>query len=484
MKKHIIINSILITCIAVILFLLCLFNPYAFMTSANEVQYSNVLNDLKKDESFNIADYPVDTKDNSLSVITVAEGKNLELYVYVYVPSQNYTATSINISTTINNKLNYKNYLLSFVNKNGVLQKYIVKDFIVNSDDIRYYEISSIFRRFDSKVDKGVETFKENSVEEVAFEVGKLFTYENIKGYDVLKVEDIELIKVTEKYVGFMRYEKNSFNFTFAEECFDVHYVAFSTDRQIDDLLEADVFYKTQDYRYHGTGLSVGDVISYGDITEKYAYLKKDKDIEAGSSGWFNLKYNWKSIETGQSFINSEHATYTFRQGVFNTNVTTRMTSEELTKYVGSCDWVLRFAVTEWGYFVSQGEYFQTIDEHHTIVGDVTILRLKFMTDGKVYNLGVVDNKQTGSSTPDNETEVETEIDWEYIWSQIKAFMEKIGKVLILIVLIVVIGAVLSLLSFLFPVVGKLLSALFHILWFLICLPFKLIGKLFKKKKE
>ena len=36
-------------------------------------------------------------------------------------------------------------------------------------------------------------------------------------------------------------------------------------------------------------------------------------------------------------------------------------------------------------------------------MSDVTILRLKFETDGVVYNLGVVDNKQTSSVIPDGE---------------------------------------------------------------------------------
>ena len=39
-----------------------------------------------------------------------------------------------------------------------------------------------------------------------------------------------------------------------------------------------------------------------------------------------------------------------------------------------------------------------------TIVGNVTILRLKFETDGITYNLGVIDNKQTESREPSNST--------------------------------------------------------------------------------
>ena len=45
-----------------------------------------------------------------------------------------------------------------------------------------------------------------------------------------------------------------------------------------------------------------------------------------------------------------------------------------------------------------------------TLVGDVTILRLKFETNGKVYNLGVIDNKQTGSDKPVNNEWISAEL--------------------------------------------------------------------------
>ena len=43
-------------------------------------------------------------------------------------------------------------------------------------------------------------------------------------------------------------------------------------------------------------------------------------------------------------------------------------------------------------------------------MGDVTILRLKFETDGIIYNLGVIDNKQTGSTNPSNETDIDVSL--------------------------------------------------------------------------
>ena len=62
-------------------------------------------------------------------------------------------------------------------------------------------------------------------------------------------------------------------------------------------------------------------------------------------------------------------------------------------------DWVLRFFESTFQIIASaNGNYSET----NTEVTDVTILRLKFETDGKTYNLGVVDNKQQGDGKPDN----------------------------------------------------------------------------------
>ena len=63
--------------------------------------------------------------------------------------------------------------------------------------------------------------------------------------------------------------------------------------------------------------------------------------------------------------------------------------------------WVLRFAETEERNWVdiNSGAY----EYYSTLIGDVSILRLKFITDDDTYNLGVVDNKQTGGDEPMND---------------------------------------------------------------------------------
>ena len=119
--------------------------------------YSNVLDDLKKDSSFNPSNYPAKSNDYSLQIIQLAESVDKELFVYVYQPSgkaKNFKASSINISTTINDSISYLNYKLELLNSNGVFYKYIVSGLTVKDESVRYYAISSIYRPFDESIDK------------------------------------------------------------------------------------------------------------------------------------------------------------------------------------------------------------------------------------------------------------------------------------------------------------------------------------------
>ena len=84
-----------------------------------------------------------------------------------------------------------------------------------------------------------------------------------------------------------------------------------------------------------------------------------------------------------------------------------RAKTEALTELKGK-KWVLRFAETNYslsGYSTTGSTF-----ESYTLVGDVTILRLKFETDGITYNLGVIDNKQTGGKDPSNSTDIDVSL--------------------------------------------------------------------------
>ena len=62
---------------------------------------TDVLEDLKKDEKFDVKDYPARMGDYSISVIQIAEGERGSVYLYTYQPclkTKDLTVTDINMS--------------------------------------------------------------------------------------------------------------------------------------------------------------------------------------------------------------------------------------------------------------------------------------------------------------------------------------------------------------------------------------------------
>ncbi len=372
-----------------------------FAARAENITYSDVLDDLKKDTSFNSDNYPVKADNYSLQIIQLAESVNKELFVYVYQPSgkaKDFKASSINISTTINDDISYLNYKLELLNSRGVFYKYKITGLTVKDDNVRYYAISSIYRPFDESIDK--QASGSNTVTEVNYTVNKQYCFGEINGKPYVSCVDIETIVVTNKFVGFVRY-KDGFKF-YVGAC-DSHFVAFNTDKPIDKLLEADVYYTTQEYSW-GFAPGAGESETFGDKADKYAYLKYTDKVEHTGDGLFAGTYKWDRIQTVDDFIKGEDRENIYHGAVIDVKTSSKLTDDILSELKGK-KWVLRFAETsfELGGSTLTGATWR----YSTIVGDVTILRLKFETDGITYNLGVIDNKQSGSSEPANETSTE-----------------------------------------------------------------------------
>ncbi|MDE5721720.1 MAG: hypothetical protein K2I30_03135 [Clostridia bacterium] len=429
--------------------------------AATDNGYSSVLDDLKKDSNFSESYYPAAGDDYSLQIIQLAESVNRELFVYVYQPcgkTKDFRASSINISVTVNDELSYYNYKMEYLNSSGVFYKYKVKDFAVLDAPTRYYAISSIYRPFDGDIDENAE--HGNEITEVNYNVSKQYCFSQINGKPYCSVVDIETITITDKFVGFVRY-KDGFKL-YVGAC-DSHFVAFNTDKPIDKLLEADVYYTTQAYTWQ-SGLGIGTKEYFKEKSEKYAYLKYTDKVEHNGGGLFAGTYTWDRIETTEQFIAENDLTQNVYSGaLLDVNVANKITDEGKAALQGK-KWVLRFAETS--YWLSAGQYSTTV--MYTLVGDVTILRLKFETDGITYNLGVIDNKQSGSDKPINEEELQIKPNTTGIIMIILILL-----IILIIVFIAFVPAVLSLVISLFKLLCKFL------LW-LICAPFKLIGKIIK----
>lgn len=446
-KRGIIATLLLIVCV------LLLVNNFSAVTYAETsgTGYSSALDDLQSDADFDTSLYQTNETDYSLQVIQIAESEDGELLVYVYQPSngtKDYTATSINISTAINDSLYYKNYKLELLSRDGVFCKYRVKDFAVKDDVLRYYDISSVFRKYDEDVDEGLPEYNENEISEVAFKVAKLFTAVTLDGKVTYSCIESHVIEITDKYVGYIKYS-NGFDLC-ASSCL-AYYVAFDTDLPIDNLYEADIYFVTQDYSYYYRvpNLAQGDkgeeTMTYDDPVENTLTLKYDTVVEHEGGGLFAKKYTWKRIEKVDEFIANE-----------------KLTDEGLEELENK-SWVLRFYEAD----LSFAQNSNSFREESTKVSDVTILRLKFETDGVVYNLGVVDNKQSPGEgqQPDNENTDE----WEFPSFGDKDWGKILGAVLLVIALIIIV----VLFAPILPYIIKL------VIW-LILLPFKLVASVVK----
>ena len=216
----------------------------------------------------------------------------------------------------------------------------------------------------------------------------------------------------------------------------DSHFVAFSCNYDIDKLMEADVYYVYQDYvRSTGIGLS-GEAVAQGDPLDDVAYLNADNS--EGSSegdGWFSDSYTWSRIESISDFLSdSDGDGKTDSDIIFSTGTTEILKKQQ---------WMLRFIETDRS-IVSSGGY---KTEFWTSVSNVSILRLKFEVDGETYNLGVVDNKQTGPDsslgtvTPDINFDIDfgifdfSKFSLENLWESTKKIVSIILFVLLLVII-------------------------------------------------
>ena len=442
--------------IAVLIVTLCVFltgaQSFSAVAAEENKTASGVIEDLSKDASFNAANYPSNAKDYSLSVMQLAESTDKELFIYVYQPSgDKVRASSINISTTINDEISFFNYPLELLNFEGTLFKYKVTNFEVKKDPVRYYAISSIYRPFDAGI--GDKKSGNNTINEVNYAVNRQYCFGEINGKPYVSCVDIETIVITDKFVGFVRY-KDGFKL-YVGAC-DSHFVAFNTDKPIDKLLEADVYYTSQSYSWL-FAIGVGQNETFGEKKDNYAYLKYTDKVEHTGDGFFAGTYKWDRIQTVDDFINGENRENVYHGAVLDVKVSSKLTDEALNELKGK-KWVLRFIET--AYSLSGGANGSTFTKS-TLIGNVTILRLKFETDGITYNLGVIDNKQTGSTEPSNSTDIKVE-------------PNATGKGILYLILFVLLLVILA------PLLPYVLNAVI----FIISLPIKLVSEIIKLIKS
>lgn len=386
-----------VLCFLLVIALALVSFPYT-RAYAETASYTDVLDDLRKDESFSPALYPEDADDYSLQVIQIAESQDKELFVYVYQPCQIvYPLVATDINMSLSDKVGSivvddeevlgsdisRLYGLTLINSRGVFAKYKVNGLTVGSGMVRYYTISSIYRDYIEGVDGG--SGNDNTKLSKAFAVGKQFAAMTTESGVSYACKDIDFVVIKNPFVDFLAYGTyDGFDLIFGNVDYtDIHYIAFTPDRQIDTLKEADVTYTTQPYTINGEGKDTG--FSYGEKSDPQ-FITLTGDEEFGVDGY--PEYTWKSIYTAQDFM-----------------ATTTLTCEAKTQ-VENNQFVLVFLATK----CSVQELSDLFQGHYqkvtgTKVSDVAILRLMFETDGVTYNLGVVMDKQEGDEIAGNRPE-------------------------------------------------------------------------------
>lgn len=459
---------------------------------------SGVLEDLKKDDTFDINNYPSlsydeiknlnsdDDENNDkklLDVIQIAESKNNELAIYVYNPTADtleLTASKINIAIDPETK-SYNVYDLVLLDREGLFSKYLVRDFIVDSNkSVRYYDISNIFRVYDVNIDG--EPLDTNIISFIGEGVGKLWTVHVINNDIIYDMTYEKWIKITISYFGSIRYKTWSGVYGFGAEpkksisgatlgagmtmAVDSHYVCFSTDKQMDKLLEAEVYFES-------TPLGTSYSWNYGggqwkkDPNKNKVIVtdpKGNNGVVDIIGGWLYDDYSYNRIVTVSEFLELEKSNL---DDVTIDNINKVINNSENTP------WCLRYCETDYEMWATGDSSSGNSVLYGVNINNTTLLRLKFITDGVTYNLGVVDNMTSSDNVPDGVVDLGPKVD------SLKELIEKMFLILGIIILIILFINLFTPITTLLKVIGQA----FLFVLKLLLLPFKLIGSLFKKKK-
>lgn len=349
--------------------------------------YSSVLDDLRKDETFDVVNYPASKTDYSVSIIQIAENEHGGLFIYTYQPAERVKlikASKINMSlspTADDTKL----YDLKLINKSGVFAKYEVVDFVVNDKELtRYYNISAIYRPWIMGIDKAADADR-NVVNSVAYKAAQLWTAKSANDTVYYDMKEVEVITITSQMIGMRRYS-DGFKFAGTKIC-DAHYMAFTCDHEIDKLVSADISFVTTPY----TKME-GQDMKFGTSSPQKVTLYDFQTASNEGGGWFGDKSEWHRMTSVQDFMNEVEMSDKEKQELARYDWVLNFYETEYTRAAGGKD-ILISLLVPFGFI---GLIVDSCTTSGTVVSDVTLLRLEFEYDGEIYNLGVVADSQSG----------------------------------------------------------------------------------------
>lgn len=266
------------------------------------------------------------------------------------------------------------------------------------------------------------------------------YYYENENNETKYEYSNIQVIEITNQIMyEFLINESSSLeNFFNIKNGSSNYFIGFNTNLKIEDLIEVDVTYKYQTISgikksyasnyfnampplsdYDNTPSNWRDyAIKYGEIFEASTTLKGEI-IESSNNNLFKKeKMKWKNIESYKSLSsNKSEALSTFAK-------------ENLSAY----SWIINIAQYDYFYkdgAIIQSSFYKNLYDYlgsendtnlgrrahiasGTYVSKAEIMRLKFETDGNIYDLSVISVPvdSSGSISPDLPDEVNNIIDW------------------------------------------------------------------------
>ena len=483
--------------------LLCLL---PLRVGATASSYSDVLDDLRLDSTFDESLYPArsyveyislkydldpfnDKDIKLLSVIQIAEGEDGELFVYTYQPLNadvDITASSVILYTGDVREEEELKKPLERVSSNGVFNKYVVKDFALPSDTYRYYNIVEIERPWSELLDDKISDI--TITQYAAHDVGQTWCcyYKNDKL--VYEMTKLRVVQITPTLTDFVYFKDGvTWGTLLGREtgCY-AHYIAFNIENySVDEIYDA-----TLEYYYRSVTMTrvekhgfaaIWDVLFGNGDEIKTEYpngenweVESDCDLYSSDKvtyegvGLLSKTYKWNRIMTSTAFLDK-----LVDQGVeFGKEEENTLKSSQYVFAFTETDVVSQEYILDDGLSTTGGESFATVI-NTTEISDVDILRLHFRVGQKIYDLGVVSDTTRGDLEPGGVGDPTKDPDW----------LRWIFQVLFLVLVVLV-------LTFLWGPISLVLKIFCSGLWiglkvflWLLSLPFKLIGRLLKRKR-
>ena len=460
----------------IIMMMLLIFVFFIFpnCVDAAVTYYSDVLDDLRTDPNFNVADFEKftlnelkdlnndDNEENDLSivkVIHVAESVNDELYIYTYEPTLgnfNVEITSLLIAFNYTHNGIVKDPVikdLELVSTYSVFRKYRVLDYQISSEGYRFYNIVSLYREPNSELDN----MSEPSLSEKAIEVGQQWALYSLNDDYTVEMNTFETVEIDYTISSSIRFN-NGINFDSlmgVHKKGDAHFIGFTCDEYtIKKVFDADISFKTQYVSYSSTSGYTEDPAS----ERQYRTLTQYQTAEFKGTGIGGKTFNWFRISKGDSFVEKME-----EQGLeFDAD------AREKTK---SSDYVFAYLETQRTSSDSMASY-----QYRTYynVLEVSVIRLHFQDiHDNVYNLGVVSDKVNSTGVAgSNNPSILDDLD------DIKELIQKVFAFIGVILLIILIFIVWTPIKTLFSMIVTFGLLIINILLF----PFKLLGKIFKRR--